>query len=159
MGTQIATATAEYLPIAPESLEIANTYLQTQSISETARMLDIPLDKVAAYLAKPDVKEYITAVYLDSGYRNRFKLGEVLDKVIDEKLVEMQEAGIASNNDIMDLLTVAHKMRMDEINAMIALEKAKNASPKKQTNIQVNDNSGRYTSIFDKLLDIDENAN
>lgn len=152
MGTQIAPITPEYIPISPESLEIANTYLQCQDVKETARILGLPLEQVASFLAKPDVKSYVTSVYVDSGYRNRFKLGAVLDKIIEDKLTEMQEAGIASTKDIVDIIAMAHKMRMDEMNTEIALEKARAASPKKQTNIQIN-SSGVPASIFEKLLD------
>jgi hypothetical protein len=155
MGTQIAPITPEYIPISPESLEIANTYLQCQDVSETASILGLPLEQVASFLAKPDVKSYITSVYLDSGYRNRFKLGKVLDEIIDKKLQEMQEAEIGSSKDIMEIISMAHKMRMDEINAEIALEKARSASPKKQTNIQIN-SSGIPTTIFEKLMDNNE---
>jgi hypothetical protein len=153
MGTNITPITPEYIPISPESLEIANTYLQCQDVSETAKLLGLPLDQVAAYLAKPDVKEYVTAVYLDSGYRNRFKLGKILDEVIDKKLIEMQEADIGSSKDILDILAMVHKMRMDELAAITALEKARSAGPKKQTNIQINNPAG---SIFEKLMDNDE---
>jgi hypothetical protein len=152
MGTQLAAITPEYIPISPESLEIANTYLQCQDINETAAILKIPAEQVAGFLAKTDVKNYITSVYLDSGYRNRFKLGAVLDKIIDKKLLELEEADVGSSKDILDILAMAHKMRMDEMDKEIQLEKARTANPKKQTNIQIN-SSGVPMTIFEKLLD------
>lgn len=155
MGTQIAPATAEYIPISPESLEIANAYLATSDVHETATTLGIPLEKVTQYLARPEVKEYITSVYLDSGYRNRFKLAKILDKIVDDKLMELEEAGITSDKDIIDILQTIHKMKMEEIAAETARLKALAASPKKQTNIQIN-NSGVPATIFEKLMDTNE---
>jgi phage terminase small subunit len=149
----------EIVPIQPEELEIAQTYLKTQSVSETAMMLNIDDTQVTQYLNRPGVKQYIDTVYLSAGYRNRFKIAETLDALIERKLSEMAEADVSSAKDIADLLALAHKMRMEEMTKMIDLEKAKNASPKVQTNIQVNESpfgSGNYGKLLETLLTNDK---
>lgn len=150
MSTDLITS-PEYLPIAPEMLEVANTYLQTMDLTKTAHELDLPLNIVAEYIGKAEVQRYITEIYLNAGYRNRFKLGQVMDNIIDAKIKEMEEADITSGKDIIEIMTLAHKMRMDELEAMRKLEEARNKKPARQTNIQVNTGSKR--SIFETLIE------
>ena len=102
------------------------------------------------------MKQYIDQVYLDTGYRNRFKLATALDDIIERKLEEAEESQIYTNKDLADLLQMAHKMRMDEIKAMAELEKAKSSSIKNQTNVQINSEmpfgQGNYGKLMEKLL-------
>ena len=95
-------------------------------------------------------------MYLDTGYRNRFKLATALDDIIERKLEEAEESQIYTNKDLADLLQMAHKMRMDEIKAMAELEKAKSSSIKNQTNVQINSEmpfgQGNYGKLMEKLL-------
>ena len=58
-------------------------------------------------------------MYLDTGYRNRNNIASLLDNIIASKLEEAEETGIYSKKDLSDLLTIAHKMRMDEIKAQV----------------------------------------
>ena len=51
--------------IAPENLEIANSYLSTGSAIKTAEQLAITPDKVMDVIEKREVKAYIDGVYLD----------------------------------------------------------------------------------------------
>ena len=60
--------------MSPEGLEIANSYLANGEVSAVCRELDIPRDQVVAVLNKREIQKYIDTVYMDSGYRNRFKL-------------------------------------------------------------------------------------
>ena len=98
---------------------------------------------------------------MDTGYRNRFKLSETLDLLIEKKLEEADETEIYSNKDMADLLALAHKMRMDEMKAQVDLEKAKGASIKNQTNVQINGEvpfgQGNYGQLMKKLLKDDRN--
>ena len=57
--------------ISPESIEIANAYLETGDITAVSAVLNVPRDVVSEYLNKREVKKYIDSVYLDTGYRNR----------------------------------------------------------------------------------------
>ena len=126
----------------PEWLTVANTYIQTQSIKETAANLNVTEAAVTEALAQRETRNYLDQIYLDLGYRNRDRLGQVLDKMIDSKLAEAEESGMYSNKDLADLLMMAHKMRMEEIKAMQPV------GPTTQTNIQVNG----YSKLMEHLL-------
>lgn len=148
----------EIIPISPEGYEIAQIYLKTQSIETTAKELKLSPLQVQQYLEKPEVKNFVNDIYLNSGYRNRFKIAELMDQIIEKKLQELEEAEIGSSKDILEILTLAHKMRMDEISAQAKLEAAKAQSVKQQTNIQINGTAPygdqNYAKLLDKLLDV-----
>ena len=142
--------------MSPEGLEIANSYLEHGSIPAAANALAITEDTVSEALNKREIKQYIDTVYLDTGYRNRFKLSETLDLLIEKKLEEADETEIYTNKDMADLLALAHKMRMDEMKAQTELEKAKFGTIKNQVNIQDNGGlpfgQGNYGLLLKKLL-------
>ena len=142
--------------ISPESIEIANAYLETGDITAVSAVLNVPRDVVSEYLNKREVKKYIDSVYLDTGYRNRSKLAEVMDTLIDKKLEEAEETEMYSNKDLADLLQMAHKMRMDELKAQAEADKANVASVKTQNNVMINSEvpfgQGNYGALMDKLL-------
>jgi hypothetical protein len=140
----------EEIKIEPEALEVANTYLQTLSIEATSAALGIPADTVSHYLQKRPVKEYIDAIFMEQGYRNRFRLQSILDGVIEKKLEEMDEAELASSKDIADLIQLAHKMRVDDEKLIVERKKAE--QPQKQTNVQVNNYGENYSELLQKLL-------
>ena len=145
------------VPISPEGLEIAKVYLETQDISRTATKLGIDQLQVAQYLEKPEVKNYVDQVYLNAGYRNRFKLAEIMDQIVERKLTELNEAEVGSSKDILEILQFAHKMRMDELAAQTKLEAARASQVKSQTNIQINSPYGdtNYGKLLDSLLNAD----
>ena len=142
--------------MSPEGLEIANTYLEHGSIPAAATALAITEDTVSEALNKREIRQYIDTVYLDTGYRNRFKLSETLDLLIEKKLEEADETEIYTNKDMADLLQLAHKMRMDEMKAQTELEKARAGTIKNQVNIQDNSGvpfgQGNYGNLLIKLL-------
>jgi len=142
--------------ISPESIEIANSYLETGNIAATSASLRVPQDIVTDYLNKREVKKYIDSVYLDTGYRNRSKLAEVMDTLIDKKLEEAEETEMYSNKDLADLLQMAHKMRMDELKAQNESDKVSGANVKTQNNVMINSElpfgQGNYGALIDKLL-------
>jgi hypothetical protein len=142
--------------MSPEGLEIANSYLEHGSIPAAATALAITEDTVSEALNKREIKQYIDTVYLDTGYRNRFKLSETLDLLIEKKLEEADETEIYTNKDMADLLALAHKMRMDEMKAQTELEKARVGTIKNQVNIQDNGGlpfgQGNYGLLLKKLL-------
>lgn len=146
----------EIIPISPELLEIAQTYLRTQSIQDTAVLLKISDVQVSQYLRKPEVKAYLDHVYISSGFRNRDKLSGVMERILEKKLAELEEADMGSSKDIVDIIMAIDKMRQNEIKSMIELEKAKNAGIKTQTNVQINETpfgSGNYGKLLEALLD------
>ena len=145
------------VPISPEGLEIAKVYLETQDITATATKLGIDQLQVAQYLEKPEVKNYVDQVYLNAGYRNRFRLAEIMDQIVERKLTELNEAEVGSSKDILEILQFAHKMRMDELAAQTKLEATRASQVKSQTNIQINSPYGdsNYGRLLDQLLKAD----
>ena len=142
--------------MSPEGLEIANSYLEHGTIPAVCANLGITEDTVSEALNKREIKQYIDTVYLDTGYRNRFKLSETLDLLIVKKLEEADETEIYTNKDMADLLALAHKMRMDEMKAQTELERVKLGTIKNQVNIQDNGGlpfgQGNYGLLLKKLL-------
>ena len=150
------------LKMSPEGLEVANSYLQLGNITEVCQELALDENTVSEYLNKREIKQYIDQVYLDTGYRNRFKIATTLDNIIEEKLSEAEESQIYTNKDLADLLQMAHKMRMDELKAIVELEKSKNSPIKQQANIQINElpfGQGNYGKLMEKLLTEEKEVN
>jgi|TARA_B110000211_G_scaffold207365_1_gene243089 hypothetical protein len=150
MSKEIATK------MSPEGLEIANSYLEHGSIPAVASKLRVSQNEVSEILNKREIKQYIDTVFLDTGYRNRFKLSETLDMLIEKKLEESEETQMYTNKDMADLIQMAHKMRMDEIKAQTEMEKAKAQTVKTQVNIQDNSGTpfgqGNYGELIKKLM-------
>lgn len=94
------SAPAEVLQIAPEALEVANCYLQTQDARAVADELGLPVDVVSQYLARREVKAYINQVFFDMGFNNRFKMRRAMDALLAKKFQELEEADVGSNKDI-----------------------------------------------------------
>lgn len=149
------TTPAEVLEISPEALEVANTYLQVQSIDEVAKTLDIDPHTVANYLDRKDVKAYINQVFFNLGFNNRFRIRQLLDSIIQKKLQDMDEAGVGSSKDIMDILETSAKITMQLMDKEIEIMKLeqKTSGIRTQTNIQINDNGGsKYEQLMSKIL-------
>ena len=150
MSKEIATK------MSPEGLEIANSYLEHGSIPAVASKLRVSQHEVTDILNKREIKQYIDTVFLDTGYRNRFKLSETLDMLIEKKLEESEETQMYTNKDMADLIQLAHKMRMEEIKAQTEMEKAKAMTVKTQVNIQDNSGlpfgQGNYGELIKKLM-------
>ena len=150
MSTNIVTK------MSPEGLEIANTYLEQGSIPAVCAKLGVSENEVSEILNKREIKQYIDTVFLDTGYRNRFKISETLDMLIEKKLEEADETEIYTNKDMADLLQMAHKMRIEELKAQTEMEKAKAQVVKTQVNIQDNSampfGQGNYGALLQKLM-------
>ena len=148
----------ELIPISPEGVEVANTYITMGNIEGVVSVLGISKQKVADILQTREVKKYIDTVYLDTGYRNRNNIASLLDEMIASKLEEAQESGQYTNKDLADLLSMAHKFRMDEIKAQGEAEK-NSTNIRNQTNVQINDGgfgSGNYGALMEKLVKASE---
>lgn len=143
---------AEVLEISPEALEVANAYLVSQNTDKVANDLDLPKEKVVSVLNRKEVRAYIDNVFLDLGFNNRFKLRKALDAVIAKKFQEMDEAGIGSNKDIMELLALSHKMTMDYLTKQIELEKLRDQSIRSQVNVQINDGGSNYGNLIERII-------
>ena len=154
MSNLPTTTPAEAIAISPEGLEVANAYLQNPDIAKVADDLDISRELVAETLAKREVKAYIDSVFMNLGFNNRFQMRNLMDSIIKKKLQDMDEADIGSNKDIIEILTLSHKMTMEHMDKEIQL--AKLHAPKVQTNIQINNENPaqgtRYGALLDQLM-------
>ncbi|ANN87085.1 hypothetical protein [Shigella phage SHSML-45] len=127
--------------MSPEGMDVIEAYLQCGSdVRMAARSLGMSEIAFRDIMNRGEVKNYLNDIFMESGFRNRDKLFGVLDEVIKRKLEELEETGMGSDQDIMDILWKAHKMKMEEMKMMVELEKAKAAvrAPANQTNIQNN---------------------
>ena len=147
---------AETLNISPEALEVANCYLQCQDPRQVAHQLDLTPEAVTNILSRREVRGYIDAVFMDTGYNNRFLLRRAMDALIKQKFSELEEGGVGSNKDIADLLAMSHKMSMDLLDRQIQLEKLRQGSstgPQKQVNVQINELDGsKYSQLVQRLV-------
>lgn len=134
--------------ITPEGFDIANAFLMYGSVEDTAEQLQVPRHEVVKVLQTAEVKRYLDGVYLDKGYRNREKLGALVDEIIESKLEEARESGVYTSKDLLELIQMSHKMRMDEIKAN------KEASGLPGVAVQVNNSFGEsnYGKLMDKLI-------
>lgn len=131
--------------ISPEGFDIANAYLEFGTVSETARQLQLPEHEVVKALSQREVKTYLDGVYMDLGYRNRSKLGALLDKMIDSKIEEAEETGVYTSKDLFELIQLAHKMRMDEIKADQKIDQSSTVNIAQF-------GEGNYGKLMDRLL-------
>lgn len=154
-----AVTPAEVLDISPESLEIANCYLQNQDIVAVAELLDVPVALVTQTLARREVKSYVDNVFMNLGYNNQFKMRAAMDAILKKKFQDMEEAEVGSSKDILEIMALSHKMSMEYLAAQMALEKAQSANNvKNQVNVQINDTGSdgtKYGSLIQKLINLD----
>lgn len=144
---------AEVIAISPEALEIANSYLQCQNLTEVAEALQLPLAMVSQTLSRRDVKAYIDNVFFDVGFNNRFKMRSAMDALIRQKFQELEEAQTGSNKDIAELLALSHKMTMEQLDKQIELEKLRDpSSVRNQVNVQINGEGSRYGALIQQLV-------
>lgn len=148
---------SQSINISPESLEIANAYLEFQDINKVSESLGFPTDMISEILDRREVKAYIDNIFADVGFNNRFRIRGVMDIIIQKKLEELDEADVGSGKDIADLLALSHKMSMDYLDRQIQLEKLRQGNgPKSQVNVQLNEfgaAGGNYGSLISKLLE------
>jgi hypothetical protein len=137
----------DIIKIDPEGMEIANAYLVTGSAKDAALKLNLPVETIHNFLEKKDVKTYVNQVYFDQGYRNRFKLAELLDEIIENKIQEARESELYTTKDLVDLIKLQHTMRMDE-------QKLPSAMPTVVNNTQ--NNFGNLGKLTERLFLQDE---
>lgn len=142
--------------ISPEGLEVAKAYLENkQDTLATAKSLHLPVEEVERLLNKRETKNFIDRIYYESGFRSRQRMGELMDEIISHKLQEMEETGIGSSKDIIEILALQHKMVMDRLSMEIKLLEAQNKAPTIQINQQNNIEGGsRYNQLLDRILNV-----
>lgn len=143
-----------------EGVTVAQAYLGNGMDSvKTALELSLPHSEVLRYLKTDEVIRYIDSVFEETGFRNKAKIQQVMDTIINAKLEEIEDSGMITDKDIVDLLVIQHKMRMDELKLKMELAKAEAKGPSVQTNVQVNSYGGdNYSALLDRILDPKQTA-
>lgn len=155
MSNNLPTAhPAEMLQISPEALEVANAYLQYQNIPKVCELLDLPTEMVVEVLDRRDVKAYLDNVFFDMGFNNRHRMRAAMDAIIQKKFQELDEAGIGSNKDIIEILALSHKMSMEYMDKQIQLEKLRGGGPRNQVNVQINEagSGSNYGNLIERII-------
>lgn len=143
----------ESLP--PEGLLVADAYLKHGSVAEAARALDLSQDIVVMQMKTPEVRHYVNTMFMEAGFRNRGRMFDLLDEIINRKIKEAEETDIVSEQDLLSVIETVHKMKMQELNMEIKLIEAQNKikAPTTQTNIQNNfSGSEGMNGLLDKLI-------
>lgn len=140
--------------ISPEGLEVAQAYLENkQDTKATALALNMPLEVVQHLLDKPETRRFLDKLYFESGFRNRGRMGDLLDEIINQKLQEMQDTGVGSSADIIDILKTAHAMKIKEMELQLKLLQVETQTPQIQVNTQINTSGGsNYNALLEKLI-------
>lgn len=146
--------------IQPEGLLVAEKYLECGSDSKkTSQLLGLPIEQVEAQLKKTEVRTFINRRFNEYGFRNKDRFFGLLDQIINLKIDEMDESQIGSSMDIMDIMKLAHKFKMDEMKAEADMQKASIAAgPSKQVNVQNNfgnlpgGDDDNYMSLINALV-------
>lgn len=134
--------------ISPEGLDIAQAYLENKSdVNNTALAMNLPVEVVVDHLAKKEVRNYLDQIYQESGFRNRERMGSLMDEIIAQKLEEMEDTGTGSNKDIIEILKIAHDMKMKELELQA---KINNNTP--STAVQINNNGVGWNALIGKLI-------
>lgn len=134
-------AALEAPEIDPQYMVVANEMLCGKSIPQIAEITGLSNDQVTAISERAEVRRYVDAVYMSQGYLNRVRRMQVINKVIDEKLMEAAETGVYSKRDLLEWLKLLNDMDRD-------------ARPKAPTTaVQVNHTqTNNYTTLMQDLL-------
>lgn len=141
--------------ISPEGIKVAEAYLKCgQSVTDTANYMNLPVEVVEELLNKRETKAYIDRLYYESGFRNRERMGQLMDAIIAKKLEELEESGMGSSADILEILKLAHSMKMKEMELEIKYAATLSKTPAVQINTQINNAGGdKYNQLLERILE------
>lgn len=109
--------------------DILDAYLDNaRNINRTAQVLGIPKLDVAKVINKPEAITVLTAT--------EDLLYEKMEELLNDRIKLLEEAGITTSKDPVEIIAAMHKMRMEELKLKIKLSESK--TPTKVSNTQVN---------------------
>ena len=109
--------------------DILDAYLDNaRNINRTAQALGIPKLDVAKVINKPEAITVLTAI--------EDLLYEKMEELLNDRIQFLEEAGITTSKDPVEIIAAMHKMRMEELKLKIKLSESK--TPTKVSNTQVN---------------------
>lgn len=142
--------------MSPEGMLAIEAYLSNNNdIGKAAMSVGMAEPQFRELMRKPEIRNYLNEIFMESGFRNKDKFFGILDTVLTLKMEELEETGMGSGMDIMEILKIMHKMKMDEMKMQIELEKARSGSkPVNQTNNQINIGAGsnEYTDLISRIM-------
>lgn len=141
--------------MSPEGMLAIEAYLECGSdMTKAAGQIGMEEHQYRQLMRKPEIKNYLNEIFMESGFRNKDKFFGILDEVLNLKMQELNETGMGSEMDIMDILKLMHKMKMDEMKMQIEYEKVRQAkAPTHQTNNQINLGGGaNYNDLITRLV-------
>ena len=146
--------------MSPEDQEVAETYIGCgEDITMAANTLGISRARVSEVVKKPAVKRMIDNIFLDTGYRNRSRIGDVLDEIIESKLEEAREDEYFGNTPIIDLLKFAHQIRKDEEKTQLEREKLGTGGKLSVNHKHSVEGGDNYQSLLKHIMASDVNRN
>lgn len=143
--------------LAPESLLVAQNYMQFRDAGEVANVTGIPEGDVQKILGKREVKAFLDQVSFQMVEKNIDQIQDRFQDLIDRKFEEMEETELGSKKDIAELLESQAKMQMDLMKLRIKLmetetKKAEQAA-KQIINMQINNqNNTPEVPGYEKLI-------
>ena len=114
----------------PVILALANEHLAGKDYEELSREFGVNKDVVTQILNKKEVKSYIDTVFLNQGYLNRQKLSNLINQVVEAKVVDALESGEWSKKDLLDWLKFVQTISVET--------QGKEKGPQVQVNVQNN---------------------
>ena len=81
--------------MSPEGMLVIEAYLESGSdVAKAALAVGMEEPKFREIMRKPEVKAYLTDIFMESGFRNRDKFFGILDTVLTMKMEELDETGM-----------------------------------------------------------------
>ena len=73
-------------------------------------------------------------------------------------LQDLQEADVGSSKDIIEILSLSHKITMEQLQKQIELEKLQQSSIRSQVNVQINEigDTSKYSQLIKQLVNLEE---
>lgn len=133
--SEVLNKSLEAPAIDPIMLMIANDHIAGLSIDEISDKYKVTQDRVVAVLDRKEVSKYIDKQFAQQGFVHRMKRMQLINRVIEEKIMEAEDSEVWTKKDLLDWLKLAKE---EETSLM----------PKKDgpaVAVQVNN--------FDKLMD------
>lgn len=125
----------------PKSDDILKAYIENgKDLVATASYLNITLAEVAEVISKPSS---IMVLNKDNG------LFAKMEELLESKMLELEEAEIATSKDPVEIIKLMHSMKMEELKLQIKLAEVQhgNKGPTKVSNTQVNIGSEVVTGL------------
>jgi len=129
-------------PFDARYIMLAEDRLAGMSMPDVAMKYSMSPSEVVETLDLPEVSKYMQQTISELGYNSKVKRAELIERVIEAKIVEAEESQVWSRKDLAELI----KLAQDEAKLVSP------AVPKVQ--ITKNEQNNNYVSLMQDLLDV-----